>query len=342
MKALRKLTEDADTLTLQEVPAPTPGEEQVLIRPAATGICGTDLHILAGEYRSRPPVTLGHEVAGTIAALGPGVSGWAVGDRVTTETYFASCGRCRYCRGGLPNLCADRLSIGSMVDGGFAELLRVPALNLHALPETLGFPEAALIEPLACVVRGLLETGRVLAGERAVITGPGAIGLLALQVARAAGAAVCVVGTPADRERLELAATLGADANLTTAGDDDAQRVRDALGGEPDVAIDCSGAAPAARLLLDAVRRGGRYLQVGLFGHPIELDLDRVCYKELVVTGSFATVPSSWRWALRLAGEGRVDLRAMVGSSYPLEEHERAFAAVRSGVPGKVLLLPGA
>lgn len=340
MKALRKLTEDAQTLELCDVAEPTPGPGQVVLRPAATGICGTDLHILAGEFKARPPVTLGHEVAGTIAALGPGVEGWAVGDRVTTETYFSTCGRCRYCRDGHPNLCVDRRSIGSMVDGGFAELVRVPALNLHALPDTLGFPEAALIEPLACVVRGLLETGRVAAGERAVITGPGAIGLLALQVARASGAHVGVVGTPADEARLALAAELGADATVVATGDGDRERVLDAVGGDVDVVIDCSGAPPAADLLLDVVRKRGRYLQVGLFGRRVPLDLDQVCYKELTLTGSLATVPSSWSHALRLAATGPVDLRAMVGRTYPLEAHADAFAAVRSGLPGKVLLLP--
>ncbi len=342
MRALRKLAEGDRHLTLCDVPEPRPGPGEVVLRPAATGICGTDLHILAGEYRSRPPVTLGHEVAGVVEAVGEGVAGWRVGERVVTETYFSTCGHCRWCRSGLPNLCGERRSIGSMVDGGFAELLLVPAVNLHLLPESLAFPEASLTEPLACVVRGLLETGRVEAGERVLVTGPGAIGVLATQVARAAGARVVVVGTPADEARLELARALGADAAIAVDGDETDDAVRDLLGGDADVAVDCSGAAAAARLLLRLVRKGGRFVQVGLYGRPIDLDFDQVCYKELIVSGSFATVPSSWERALRLAAARDVSLAATVGRCYPLEEHEAAFEAVRSGVPGKMLLLPGA
>lgn len=340
MKALRKLSDTAHELVLCEVDPPELRPGHVLIAVAAAGICGTDVHILHGSYRSEPPVTLGHEVAGTILALGEGVTGWEVGQRVTTETYFAVCGRCTWCRGGRPNLCATRRSIGSFEDGGFAEQLLVPAHNLHALPEGLAFPEAALIEPLACVVRGLLELNRVEAGERVAITGPGPIGLLALQVAKAAGATVVVLGTADDRARLTLAERLGADGVFVVETSDLAARVEQRLGGAPEVVIECSGAAPAAELLLALVAKAGRFIQVGLFGTSVALPIDQVCYKELLVSGSFATTPSSWRRALALAGSGRVALADVVGATYPLSEHQAAFRAVAERLPGKVLLLP--
>lgn len=341
MLALRKVAPGDPTLALLDVPEPTPRPGHVVVDVAAAGICGTDVHIMHDEYRSEPPVTLGHEVAGTVAALGDGVTGWEVGQRVVTETYFSTCGRCVHCRTGRPNLCAERRSIGSFEDGGFAPKVLTPATNLHALPEGLGFPEAALVEPLACVVRGLLELNELRAGDRAVITGPGPIGLLALQVAKASGARVVVLGTAADAARLELAYRLGADGVLTVeAAEGLVDATVDALGGEPDVAIECSGAEPAASLSLRLVRKAGRYVQVGLFGRPIELDFDQVCYKELRVSGSFATTPSSWHRALALAGSGAVSLAAIVGATYPLAEWERAFEAVAARTPGKVLLVP--
>lgn len=341
MQALRKLATGDPNLVLMEVPDPELKPGHVILDVAAAGICGTDVHIMHDEYRSEPPVTLGHEVAGTVAAIGEGVRGWAVGQRVVTETYFSTCGRCAHCRTGRPNLCASRRSIGSFEDGGFAPRLLTPATNLHALPDGLGFPEAALVEPLACVVRGLLELNEIRAGDRAVVAGPGPIGLLALQVAKAAGARVVVLGTAADAARLELAMRLGADAVLTVeAGDALAAASTEALGGEPDVVIECSGAEPAAGLLLRLVRKAGRFVQVGLYGRPITLDLDQVCYKELRVSGSFATTPSSWHRALALAGSGAVSLAAIVGATYPLAEWASAFEAVAARTPGKVLLVP--
>lgn len=342
MLALRKLKTGEERLELCDVPEPTLKPGHVIIDVAATGICGTDLHILKDEFRANPPVTLGHEVGGRVAALGEGVEGWEVGQRVVSETYFSTCGRCRQCRNGRPNLCAERASIGSMVDGAFAEKLLVPAINLHALPDTLAFPEAALIEPLACVVRGLIELNRVQAGDRALITGPGPIGLLALQVAKASGATVVMVGTSADRGRLELARTLGADALVELSGDTEAdkEKILADLGAPADVVIECSGAAPAASLLLDLVAKAGRYIQVGLYGKPIPLEMDQVCAKELTVTGSFATVPSSWERALDMAASGEVSLKGIVGASYPLRDWQAAFDAVMNRIAGKVLLLP--
>jgi L-iditol 2-dehydrogenase len=353
MQALRKLALGEEKLALREVEEPTVRPGHVVLNVAAAGICGTDLHIMKDEYRSDPPVTLGHEVAGTIHAIGDGVTDWQVGQRVVTETYFSVCGRCEHCRTGRPNLCAVRRSIGSFENGGFAARVLVPATNLHALPDSLGFPEAALVEPLACVVRGLLELNRLDAGDRIAITGPGPIGLLALQVAKAAGGTVAVLGTRSDAGRLALAERLGADGVVTVdagdgaldAGDrSDAGLVLDAvsaaLGGPPDVVIECSGAAPAAALLLRLVKKAGRYIQMGLYGQPILLDVDQVCYKELTVSGSFATTPSSWYRALALAGSGAVSLAAIVGATVPLRDWERAFEALQERLPGKVLLVP--
>ena len=341
MLALQKLKIGEERLELCEVPEPVLRPGHVVLDVAAAGICGTDIHIMKDEYRCEPPVTLGHEVAGTIAAVAEDVEGWRIGQRVVSETYFSVCGRCEYCRTGRPNLCARRRSIGSFEPGGFAKRVLVPVTNLHALPDSIGFPEAALVEPLACVVRGLLERNHLDAGDRVVITGPGAIGLLALQVALAAGARVLMLGTRADADRLALATRLGAEGVLEVESVTDmARAVSERLGAAPEVVVECSGAAPAASLLLQVVKRSGRFVQVGLYGAPIALDMDQVCYKELSVTGSFATTPSSWYRAMALVTSGAVSLADIVGEVHPLADWARAFEAVERRAAGKVLLVP--
>src|SRR5690606_34595031 len=266
------------------------------------GLCGTDLHIYKDEFPSRPPVVLGHEVAGVVEAVGEGVTGIQPGMRVTTETYFSTCGQCRYCRSGHSNLCLNRRSIGSAVNGGFTSALVVPARNIHELPENIDFQAGALTEPLACVVHGVLSTPNVAPGDVAVIAGPGAIGLLTLQVVKAAGATAIVLGTDADASRLQLARELGADHVINVQADDPAPLVSELTeeGLGADVVYECSGAGPAAAQLLQLVRRRGRYVQIGLFGKPVAWDLDQLCFKELTATGSNASVPSAWSKALRL------------------------------------------
>ena len=341
MPAVVKTARGEGHVALQDIAAPRPGPGQVLLAVRAAGICGTDLHIYHDEYPTQPPVVLGHELAGDVAAVGEGVTGVAPGDRVTTETYFHLCGTCRFCRGGQPNLCPERRSIGSGVNGGFAPYVVVPERNVHLLPEGLSFLEAALTEPLACVVHGALELPKVTAGDVAVVAGPGAIGLLTLQAARAAGASVIVLGTGVDHRRLDLARELGAVAAIDVSQEDPAPIVQSLTGGwGADIVFECSGAGPAALGLLAHARRGGQYAQFGLFGKPVAWDLDQVCLKELRVTGSNASVPSAWRTALRLLGEGRVQTAPLISDVFPLAGWEEAFARFEGRAGVKLLLDP--
>jgi L-iditol 2-dehydrogenase len=343
MQAVVKEARGQGNVALREIPAPRPGPGEVLLAVRAAGICGTDLHIYHDEYPTQPPVVLGHELAGEVAAVGEGVSAVSTGDRVTTETYFHICGVCRFCRGGQPNLCPERRSIGSGVNGGFAPYVVVPECNIHLLPAGLSFREAALTEPLACVVHGALELPKVTAGDVAVISGPGAIGLLTLQAARAAGAAVIVLGTAADHRRLELARELGALHAIDITEDDSALIVRGLTNGwGADIVFECSGAGPAAIGLLAHARRGGQYAQIGLFGKPVAWDLDQVCMKELRVTGSNASVPSAWRTALRLLADGSVRTAPLISDVYPLTSWRDAFQRFEQREGVKLLLDPWA
>ena len=341
MKALMKVARGEGNVEVREIEAPRAGPGQALIRVRAAGICGTDLHIYHDEFKTVPPVVMGHEVAGDVVAAGPDTDA-PLGARVTTETYFSTCGHCRYCRDGQTNLCLQRKSIGSGVNGGFTDYVVVPAANLHVLPESIDFEAGALTEPLACVVHGVLNMRTVNAGDVAVIAGPGAIGLLTLQVVKAAGATVVMLGTDADAHRLSLARQLGADYTLNVQQDDPASLVAAITdeGMGADVVYECSGAGPAAQQLLPLVRRRGRYAQIGLFGKPVAWDLDQVCYKELTVTGSNASVPSSWTRALRLMAAGTVRTAPLISHRFPVHEWRRAFEVFDRKEGIKTIFLP--
>jgi L-iditol 2-dehydrogenase len=342
MIAVRKFARGVGNIELQDVPEPHAGAGQVVIEVHSAGICGTDLHIYLDEFETRPPVTIGHELAGVIVELGSNVDGWNLGDRVTTETYFSTCGYCLDCRRGRRNLCANRRSIGSKQDGAFAQYLLTPASNLHRVPEGLDLESAALTEPLACTVYGVLETAGVRAGENVVLTGPGPIGLLAMQLAKVAGATAVMIGTKLDIERLKLAKELGADGVINVEEVDNVvEAVGDVFGTDgADLVVECSGAAAAAKTLIDVARRGARFCQMGLYGKPITFNQDAVCYKELVVTGTNASVTPAWPKALKLLTERKVDARRLISHRFPIAEWDKALDVVRKKEGVKVVLKP--
>ncbi|MGQ9909403.1 MAG: zinc-dependent alcohol dehydrogenase [Candidatus Flexifilum sp.] len=342
MKAVMKVARGVGHVELREIDEPQPGPGQVKIAVRAAGICGTDLHIYKDEFRSFPPVVLGHEVSGEIAAIGPGVEGIALGQRVTTETYFSTCGECLYCRTGHANLCLNRRSIGSAVNGGFTNYVIVPARNIHPLPNSVDDYSGALTEPLACVVHAVLTHHTISPGDIAVIAGPGAIGLLTLQVVKAAGATAVVLGAAGDEQRLDLARALGADHVLDVTSDQPDALIREITpeGLGADVVYECSGAGPAAQQLLTLVRRAGRYVQIGLFGKPVAWDLDQICYRELTVTGSNASVPSAWVRALQLLESGQVQTRPLITAVHEVADWRAAFDGFERKTAIKTVLVP--
>lgn len=344
MKAVMKVARGVGHVELRDIDIPQPAAGQAKIRVKAAGICGTDLHIYLDEFKTHPPVVLGHELAGEVVEVGAGVDTAWLGQRVTTETYFSTCGTCQYCRWGHRNLCQSRRSIGSAVNGGFTDYVIVPATNLHALPANLTDAGGALTEPLACVVHGVLTHPTVQAGDLAVIAGPGAIGLLTLQVVKAAGAQVVMLGTDADAHRLALAQQLGADYTVNVMQTDPQALIKDISpeGLGADVVYECSGAGAAASALLPLVRRRGRYVQIGLFGKPVSWDLDQVCYKEIIVTGSNASIPAAWDKALRLLASGIVQTEPLITHTFDIVDFQQAFDTFQRKEGVKLLLRPEA
>lgn len=329
MIGLAKLAPGVGNVALAERPEPVAAPGHVVLEVAGAGICGTDLHIYDGEYASVPPMTMGHEIAGVVAEVGEGVDGDWRGARVVTETFFSTCGTCAFCLAGRPNLCPERRSIGTHVDGGFAPLVHTPASNLHRIPDWLDGHVASMAEPLACVCHSLLDPARVEDGHDVLVVGPGPIGLLAAQVARASGGRVHVRGTPRDAVRLSAAGALGFETSTTDDGPV-----------EVDVVVECSGAAAGIAFGLESARRGARYVQMGLAGKDVTVPFDLVCYRELEVSAGFASTPAAWLRALELIEARTVELEPLLSEVVPLAEWERAFAATRAGDGIKYVLAP--
>ncbi len=329
MKAIVKAGPGPDAVVLQEVPEPVvvPGDARV--RVIATGICGTDIHVAHDEYPCEPPVVMGHEILGVVESVGDEADAAWVGARVACETYYSTCETCDWCRAGRRNLCPNRRSLGSFRNGGFARFVVMPVINLHVLPDSLGELDGVLSEPLACVTQCLLDPPIVSAGDRVLVTGPGAMGQLAAQVAKAQGGTVVLAGLEKDAQRLAIAASLGIGTTTSTPEADSF-----------DVVIECSGSAPGAATALRAARRGARYVQVGIFGKDVTLPFDLVLYKELSVTSGFASTAVSWRAAMALIEQKLVTLGPLVTRSVPIDDFSAAFDAAAAGEGIKTVVIP--
>ncbi|MBN6036396.1 zinc-dependent alcohol dehydrogenase family protein [Amycolatopsis sp. 195334CR] len=325
--------EEPGTVTVSTVDDPAPGAGQVVVAVSACGICGTDLHIVDGEFAPTPyPIVPGHEFAGEVVALGEGVTGLAEGDLVAVDPSLF-CGECHYCAIGRGNLCERWAAIGVTTNGAAAEYALAPAGNCYRLPEGVDVREAALIEPLSCAVRGFDLLPRRL-GEHYLIYGAGTMGLLMLQLARVAGAgSLSVVDLNADR--LSTAKALGADAVAANADDLDRPQ-----GWE--VVIDCTGVVAAIEDALTRVRRGGTYQQFGVA--PAEATASfspfRVYNDEITIVGSMAVLHSYGR-AVELMGRGAVDARTMISHSLALDEYPRALDMFRASTGRKLQVRPG-
>lgn len=342
MKAVMKTARGVGHIEVRDIPEPEPTSNEVKIRVIAAGICGTDIHIYYDEYPlTRPPVVIGHEVSGEVADYGKDVKGLKVGDLVTSETYASVCGKCQYCRIGKPNLCPERRSIGSSVNGVFTKYLVIRKENVHKLPPDIDITSACLCEPLACCVHGIIEQTHIDAGDTVVISGPGPIGLLSVQIVKAEGGIPIVLGVTEDKDRLQLAKNLGAELIINVEKQNPVDVINDVTKGYgADVVLECAGKEASAETCLKVVKKTGKYTQTGLFGKPIALDFEKIAYKELKVTGFFAHVPSAWERALKLLEQGRINLKPIISHILPLTEWKKAFEIVENHKGLKVSLQP--
>jgi L-iditol 2-dehydrogenase len=341
MKALVKFAAGTGGMNIQDMPDPVLIPGHVVVAVEACGICGTDLHIQAGEYPVNPPVILGHEFSGSVVEVAPDVSSVQVGQRVTSLVYFTTCGTCEFCQTGQWNLCTQRKSIGSGVNGAFARYVLVPAKNVRSLPENVDFISGAVTEPLACCTHGVLEKATIHPGDFAFVTGPGAIGLLTAQILVSAGVKVILAGTQADADRLDLARRLGVQHTCQVDTDSVPDIVQNLTHGRgTELVFECSGAGAAARLGIQVAKRGGQFVQIGLFGKPVEINWDQAILKEVDIRNSFASTWISWNYALNLLETGKVQTTPLVSDILPIREWETAFERFSSKQGIKFILIP--
>jgi len=337
MKAVVKLAEDK--IELMDVPEPMPGPNQVKVMVKAAGICGTDIY---GYSAVKPPVILGHEVAGEVVEIGKEVKEIKIGDRVTSETTAYICGKCKFCQSKDYNLCPHRQGLGSKANGAFADYFVIRQMSIHKLPSNIDFTSGALSEPLACATHAVMEQAQVLKDEIVLVLGPGPLGLLIAQVAKTQGARVIICGIRGDESRLALARKLGADEAINSESKDIGEFLKQLTGGYgADVVFESSGAPGAVHLGLKLVRKKGRYVQAGIVHQSVNLDFDQILFgKEITLIGSHTQKPSAWAKALKLMRERKVDLSSLVTDKLPLTRWEEGFRRAKERSSVKVLLYP--
>lgn len=342
MKAL--LLTEYKHLSLAEVPMPLLQPKDVLVRVAACGICGSDVHGYDGSSGRRiPPIVMGHEAAGTVAAVGPQVTGLRVGDRVTFDS-TVYCGHCAYCLRGEVNLCDNRQVIGvSCGDyrraGAFAEYVTVPAHIVYPLPDSMSFPEAAMLEAVSVALHAV-RVSALSGGETALVVGSGMIGLLTMQAARAAGCSRVLIAD-VDASRLKLAEEMGADAALHLSGTELVQEVLRLAGGV-DVVFEAVGRNETVTASIGCVRKGGTVTLIGNIAPEVTLPLQQVVTRQIRLQGTAASA-GEYPQAIEMIASGKIKVKPLITAVAPLEQGPQWFERLYAREPNlmKVVLQPG-
>ncbi len=338
MKAVVNFAPEPYSVELREVVEPAAGEGEVLLKVAAVGVCGSDLHQWSGDH-SWPvdyPVVLGHEFGGTIEEVGRGADGWATGERVVSETAAVIDPDCPLTKEGLYNLDPSRKGFGYGVDGAMTRFVRVPTRCLHRVPDKLPLESAALTEPCCVAYNAVMVNSPIRKGDRVVVLGPGTIGILCAAVARIAGAEVAVAGLESDHERLAIAEQYGC---KVIVGDPSSwARDRDGLGA--DGVVDAAGVSATLKTALDVVRPAGWITKVGWGRDALGFSIDPLVQKNIRLQGSFSHNYPVWASVLGLLGDGTLDVGPIVGMRAPLEDWKEAFEKMHSGAIVKSVLIP--
>ncbi|RVX43912.1 alcohol dehydrogenase/L-iditol 2-dehydrogenase [Nonomuraea polychroma] len=341
MKALVKYGAADGDVEIRELPEPEATPGRILVEVEAVGVCGSDLHMWRNTH-SWPvsqPVVLGHEMAGRVVDAG-GIRGIVPGQRITCETAASVCGSCTYCRTGAYNMCPERRGYGALADGAFTRLLSVRPDIVHVVPDGVPTEHAALSEPVCVAYNALVERTRIVPGDVVVIQGAGAIGIMAAQVARLAGAGtVVMLGTAVDAKRLPVALAVGADHAVDITTCDPGEVVRDLGDGRgADLVVDCTGVSRALLQSMQFVRPLGTIAKIGWGPQPLDFSLDPLVAKAVTLAGSFSHTYETWERVLRLMSTGAVRMAPLVGGVYDLPDWNEAFEAMENGTNVKSVI----
>jgi len=328
-------------LTVEEIPTPTPGAGEVLVKVAGCGVCHTDLHYIDHGVPTfkKPPLVLGHEVSGTIAGLGAGVSQWKEGARVLLPAVYG-CGQCAKCRTGRENICEKMMMFGNNVDGGYAEYMLAPAKDVIALPDELPLVESSIIaDAVTTPYHAVVNRGQVKPGDNVVVIGCGGIGLNLVQVAAAMGAKVIAVDVVASK--LDWAKKLGAQATINAKTVERVDKeVRKLTGGGADIGFEAIGNPTTQSQTFACLRTGGRFVAVGYSDKPMTLDISRVMYREMEIVGSLGCRAVDYPRVLELARQGKIKVKELVTAQFPLDQINAAFDTLRSGEGIRSVIVP--
>ncbi|WP_026614057.1 zinc-dependent alcohol dehydrogenase family protein [Ensifer aridi] len=339
MKAVR--LESVGNISVRDVEVPEPGPDDLLVKVEACGICGTDRHLLHGEFPSTPPVTLGHEFCGIVVKAGDAVRGIAPGARITGDLNI-SCGRCPQCQAGRVNLCRNLRAIGIHRDGGFAEYVLVPQKQAFEIPLALDPVHGAFCEPLACCLHGIDIAG-IKTGSTVAVLGGGVIGLLTVQLARLAGATTVILSTRQASKR-RLAEEVGATATVDPVATEVVEAIAGPAGlvpGGVDVVIECAGVAETVQQSTRLAKAGGTVVILGVLpqGEKVEIEPFDILFRELRVLGSFIN-PFVHRRAADLVASGAIEIDRLISRRVPLAEAPGIIASPAAAGEVKVLVIP--
>lgn len=328
-------------LKIEDIPTPEAGDGQVLVKVAACGACHTDLHYIEHGVPTfkKPPIVLGHEASGTVAALGAGVAHLKEGQHVLIPAVL-TCGHCPMCRMGRENICRNMTMLGNHLDGAYAQFVVVPAKDVLDLPESIPLPEASIIaDALSTPFHAVRNRARVRPGETVVVFGCGGVGINAVQLASVAGASVIAVDL-AER-KLEWAREFGAVETINASRVERVSKeVKRLTGGGADVVMEVIGNPRTIEEALDCVRIGGRVCVVGFASEPSSIVAGKIMFKEIEVVGSLGCRPVDYVPLIRMVERGRIDVKRLVTHRFSLDEIERAFEVMKEGVSLRSIVVP--
>ncbi len=328
-------------LSVEDIPIPKIGPDDMLVKVAACGVCHTDLHYIEHGVPTfkKPPIVLGHEASGIVDQVGDRVEDFAKGQRVLIPAVL-TCGKCMFCRMGRENICSSMTMLGNHFDGAYAEYVAVPAKDVLHLPESIPLQEASIIaDAISTPYHAVKNRAKVRPGDTVVVFGCGGVGINAVQLATASGG--CVIAVDMNEKKLEWAREYGAVHTINASKVERVSKeVKKLTGGGADIAMEVIGNPRTIEEAFECVRMGGRLCVVGYTHEKISIVAGKIMFKEIEVVGSLGCRPLDYKPLIRMVESGVIDVKRQVTHRFALDELEQAFAVMKEGVSLRSIVVP--